>query len=142
MSRYKAREEAFKLVFEATFKIGEDIDTLINQHYGEDDCNNLSEEKAYFEEVVRGVLKNNEKLNENIEKQAIGWKTNRISRVSSTLLKIAMYEIDYLDYIPNSVAVNEAVELAKKYDSPEAASFINGILGSHIRQKDSDKPKE
>ena len=67
-----------------------------------------------------------------------GWSLSRISRTSLTILRLALYEIKYLDSIPESVSVNEAVELAKKYTIDESG-FVNGILGSFIRSREGEK---
>ena len=70
-----------------------------------------------------------------IEKYAVGWKFARIPLVASAIMRVAMFEIMYMDDIPNAAAINEAVELAKKYESDEVVRFINGILGNFLRQE-------
>ena len=70
-----------------------------------------------------------------IEKYAKGWRFERISLVASAIMRLAMYEIMYMPDIPHGVAINEAVELTRKYDEPETAKFVNGILGSFLRQE-------
>ena len=64
-----------------------------------------------------------------------GWKINRISRTAWAVLRCAMYEILYMPDIPDGVAINEAVEIAKKYETPEVVKFMNGILGSFLREE-------
>ena len=61
---------------------------------------------------------------------AKGWKKGRISNVCMSVMRLALYEIEYMEDIPRSVSINEAIELIKTYDTPEAAAFVNGILGS------------
>ncbi|MCX7615706.1 MAG: transcription antitermination protein NusB, partial [Clostridiales bacterium] len=73
-----------------------------------------------------------------IEKYTKGWNCNRISRISTSIMRISMYEMLYMPDIPDSASINEAVELAKEYDSPEAATFINGVLGTFYRE---ERPK-
>ena len=68
-----------------------------------------------------------------VEKYAKGWKFDRISRTALAAMKVAMFEVMYMPEIPNAVAINEAVELAKKYDEPETVKFVNGLLGSFSR---------
>ena len=70
-----------------------------------------------------------------IEKYAIGWKFSRIDRVAAAIMRVAMYEILYMPDIPNAAAINEAVEIAKGYEDPNTVSFINGILGSFLREE-------
>ena len=73
-----------------------------------------------------------------IEKYAVGWKLNRISKISRSIMEVAMYEILYVDDVPAGVAINEAVELCKHYEEDETASFVNGILGSFSKEVTSD----
>ena len=70
-----------------------------------------------------------------IEKYARGWKTERISRTAGAILRCAMSEILWMPEVPNAAAINEAVELAKKYEDEDTVSFINGILGSFVRKE-------
>ena len=70
-----------------------------------------------------------------IEKYAKGWRFERISLVASAIMRVAMFEILYMPDIPHGVAINEAVTIAKKYDAPEVAKFVNGILGSFLREE-------
>ena len=72
-------------------------------------------------------------LDGDIEKYAKGWRFERISLVASAIMRVAMYEMLYMADIPAGVAINEAVEIAKNYESPEVVRFINGILGSFVR---------
>ena len=84
---------------------------------------------------MKGVYEHGVELDGYISKYAIGWSFARISRMAAAIMRVAMYEILYMPDIPASAAINEAVELAKRYDSPEAASFVNGILGSYVRKE-------
>jgi N utilization substance protein B len=86
------------------------------------------EEDAYVRSAYFGVYEHVEELNELINKHAHGWKTTRISRVSRSILRLAVYEMLYCEDIPASVSLNEAIELAKKFEDEKARSFINGIL--------------
>ena len=70
-----------------------------------------------------------------IEKYAKGWRFERISLVASAIMRVAMFEILYMPDIPDGVAINEAVEIAKKYETPEVVKFMNGILGSFLREE-------
>ncbi|MDD5938692.1 MAG: transcription antitermination factor NusB [Clostridiales bacterium] len=91
------------------------------------------EQRAYIEELVRGVYGHGAELDGYIAKYAIGWKFSRIPRVVVAILRVCMYEILYMQDIPNAAAINEAVELTKHYEEPELASFVNGILGTFVR---------
>ena len=87
----------------------------------------------YISEVVRGVGLHNAELDEYIEKYSEKWDFDRISRTALAIMKTAMYEVLYMPDVPNGVAINEAVELAKKYEEPEVVPFVNGILGAFVK---------
>ena len=90
-------------------------------------------ELDYITRLVRGVGGHGAELDGYIAKYARGWKFARIDRVASAIMRITMYEILYMPDIPNKVAINEAVEIAKKYVEDDVVKFINGILGSFVR---------
>lgn len=131
MTRREEREEAFIIIFEAGFSNNMDIPSIIQTAIEERDCKN----SEYIYNTVIGTIKNISESDKLIEEHSKGWKVNRLSRVSLAILRMAIYEIYYNEEIPQSVAINEAVELAKKYDNDEAPSFINGILGSIVRKE-------
>ena len=87
----------------------------------------------YIIEVFCGVVDRDEELTEIISNKAIGWKIERISKISQAIMKLAIFEILYMDSIPSSVSINEAVELCKKYATQDDASFVNGILASVVK---------
>ena len=82
-----------------------------------------------------GVAEHAAELDADIEKYAKGWRFERISLVASAIMRVAMYEILYMPDIPHGASINEAVEIAKKYETPETVKFINGILGTFVRQE-------
>lgn len=130
MNRFQQREQAFYLIFESQFDANKDSDIL--QVYAE----YMQEVGEYAKELYLGVNDKNEELENIISKYSSGWKLSRIPKVNISLLKLALYEMTYIDSVPDSVAINEAVELAKKYSGKEDSSFINGILGAYSRSKD------
>ncbi|MBE6777195.1 MAG: transcription antitermination factor NusB [Ruminococcaceae bacterium] len=125
MTRREAREEAFILIFEKQFNeaSAEEILELAQE------VRDLKP-NDYIKSVFFGVYDNLLTLDNIISENAIGWKIGRIAKVALCILRLAIYEIKYMDDIPVSVSINEAVELAKKYATKEDASFINGILSS------------
>lgn len=145
MGRKEAREIALHLVFELSFKDFVDDDMLperleksvmeslsgdVALYAGE-----LSEEqKAYITSVVTGVCGNYVFLDAKIKKYSDNWDINRLTHMTLSLLRLALYEMNYVDDVPVGTAINEAIELAKKYESKEAASFINGVLGAAARE--------
>lgn len=96
----------------------------------------------FTEELVRGTLGNLEVIDERLKDLSIGWDPQRQPAVDRNILRMAMYEILFLDYIPSSVSINEAVELAKKYSTDESGRFINGVLGALVRQRTDDSEEE
>ena len=89
----------------------------------------------YIRRLVSGVAEHAAELDEYIEKYARGWRFQRISLVAAAVMRVAMFEIMYMPDIPHGVAINEAVEIAKKYEEPETVKFVNGILGSFLREE-------
>ena len=130
LSRSEAREQAFMLLFSRSFVQEPLEDTLA-------DAEQLFEGGVcgYAQAVVLGIEAVQDELDADITRfLKKGWSLNRISRTSLTILRLAMYEIKYLENVPDSVSVNEAVELAKKYTIDESG-FVNGILGSFLRSR-------
>lgn len=133
MTRKEAREQAFVLVFENCFRKESVAELLeIAELYGN------YEKDEYCTNIVGIVEENKTSLDEIISKYAKGWKIDRLSKVSLSALRIAIAEMNYLTDIPESVSINEAVELVKKYATSQDASFINGILGAYSRSKKED----
>lgn len=127
ISRYKKREQAFILCFETLFSDDSDIDELADNSVDGSDVH-MSD---YAIMCAKGILVNAEKIDElisaNLKK---GWKLNRISRVSLAVMRLAIFEMLYVEDVPVSVSINEAVDLAKKYSVPDDSSFVNGVLGA------------
>jgi len=136
MSRKKARELTMCLVFEKEYQkdktCGEIYDYLLNEFNGDLFCEEEIQirDREYIENSFTGVVEHLEQIDALISGAAVGWAYSRISKISKALLRIAVYEIIYADDVPVSVAINEAVELSKKYDDPEAYTFVNGVLGA------------
>ncbi|MBQ1238887.1 MAG: transcription antitermination factor NusB [Ruminococcus sp.] len=131
LSRSEAREQAFMLLFSRSFVQEPLEDTLA-------DAEELFEGGVcdYARVVVMGIEAVQDEIDADIARfLKKGWSLSRISRTSLTILRLAVYEIKFLDSIPDSVSVNEAVELAKKYTIDESG-FVNGILGAFIRSRE------
>ena len=149
MVRNTAREIAIHLSYELNFS-GRTPEELLDQLLTAEAFAGLAEEEDLYREVpnakqaeyirrlVRGVGEHGAELDGYIEKYAKGWKFSRIPLVASAIMRVAMYEVLYMPDVPNAAAINEAVEIAKKYETPETVKFINGILGSFSRQELSE----
>ena len=94
------------------------------------------EDRLYITEAFNGVLDHLEELDEKIEKTAKGWSTERMSLVDLTILRLAAWEILFNPDVPENVSVAEALELTERYSDPEDKPFVNGILGTIVREKD------
>lgn len=134
------------MIFEMDFT-GEDAASLVEKRLEPGSFAGLSGEdklytalpderdEAYIRRVTTGVGRHLVELDTYIERYSVGWKFGRISRIVACIMRLSMFEILYMSDVPASVSINEAVELAKRYDTPEAASFINGILGTFVRKE-------
>ena len=147
MTRTAARRLAVQLVFAAAAGTDLSVEDFFQSDYysalpPEDELFAEApdeKQRAYITALVEGVAGHVNELDGYIGKYSRGWKLNRISRTALSVLRCALYEILYMDEedVPDSVAVNEAVELAKGFDEPETVSFINGILGSFLRERET-----
>jgi N utilization substance protein B len=129
MTRKESREQAFILLFEYSFT-GDTAEELF-ETATEAGC---FIEDDYCRDVVTAAIVNVEATDAIISEYAKGWKTERLSRVVLAALRLAVTEIKYFSDIPNSVSINEAVEIIKKYATTQDASFANGILGSVVKE--------
>lgn len=136
-NRRQEREEAFILVFERMFKDDESNEVFESAVEARD-----AEISKFTKTLANGVYDNLEAIDAEIEKNLKAWKKNRISRVALTLLRIAVFEILFMDNIPTSVSINESVELCKKYASDQDASFLNGVLGGVARSNEKKNGEE
>ena len=137
MQRTAMRELAFKLVYEIEVQ-KDDIEEQVELFL---ESNEITDEKviSYLKDVVNGIESNDSEINELISKNLKeNWSLNRIPKISLSLLKLAIFEMVYAK-IPYKVAINEVVELAKKYADEVAPTFINGILASIVKEKCLDK---
>ena len=142
MKRTEIREAVFMLLFLSDFHdrelLPEQMDLYITglQDGRLDDVQPSSpkdEEAVYIRERVEQVLAHQSEIDELLDRTSEGWRTGRMGKVDLNLLRLAVYEIRYDDDIPTGVAINEAVEIAKKYGGDHSASFVNGILGKIVR---------
>lgn len=125
MKRHTAREKAFQLLFQM------DLNELdLNEALHEQ--NDAEKIDSFLEGLVRGVVENKEAVDEFISNHLENWTIQRIASVEKTILRIATYEITYLEDIPTNVSINEAVELANKYGDEKSGKFVNGVLSKII----------
>lgn len=135
MAKRQTRSEARRAAFTQIFQLnqqgddkGEMLEHLLNA------IPECEDNLGYIQSVVNGVDESREELNGIISAHLKkGWTLSRISKVSHTILKLAVYEIKYVDDVPEKVAINEAVNLAKEYGSEDDPKFVNGILGAIVK---------
>lgn len=127
MKRSEAREHIFKMVFGLEFNAREEMPQQM-QLYFEQLEQAGEKDKEYISRKAQAVADRREEIDELINTHTSGWKTTRMNKVDLTLLRLAVYEMKWDDDVPQSVAINEAVELAKRFGGEESPSFVNGVL--------------
>lgn len=144
MTRGNARELAVHLIYAREFT-GDEPEMIIaarleKEYYGMLSAENPVYEdrpsraqRAYIDCVVTGVSNRIDELNEIISKFSIDWDVSRISRLTRTIMQLAIFEIQNVEDVPTGVAISEAVRIVKMYDGDDAGAFVNGILGSFAR---------
>lgn len=150
MIRNIAREIAMHLSYELSFT---DLtaDELLDNRLSNDRFEELAPEyevygklpgptqQVYIRRLVKGIAEHGYELDQYIEKYAKGWKFERIPLVAAAVMRLAMYEILYMPDIPSGASINEAVEIAKKYENEDVVRFINGILGTFVRAEAAEE---
>lgn len=130
MTRKEERELAFTLIFEKIFNDELTIEEISNNAVEA----RLIEENTFAFSLAQLTYEHIEEIDNIINENSVGWKVERLPKVSLALMRLAICEILYVPSIPSGVSINEAVELAKKFASQEDAAFINGILGKYVRE--------
>lgn len=127
MTRRELREQIFRILFRIDFYPKEELSMQLL--YPKDDTEEVSEaDISYIQNKIFAVTERIEEIDTMINAVAKGWKTGRMGKVDLTLIRLAVYEMKYDEDIATGVAINEAVELAKKYGADNSSSFVNGIL--------------
>lgn len=146
MTRSNAREIAIHMIFELGFA-HRSAENLLQEGLTPERFAELGDELSLYEQfpnrkqidyirtLVLGVDSHAPELDDYISRHAVGWSFSRISRVAAAIMRTAMYEVLYMPDVPNASAINDAVEIAKGYETPEGVSFINGILGTFARKE-------
>ena len=133
MKRQKSREKAMELLFSMELSKNsyeETIETFVEDY--EMDLKTIDVD--YIKTVVRTVTFEMKKIDEVIEKALVNWKLDRISKVNLTILRLAVGEMMFIDDVPGRVAINEAVELTKKYSDDKSCSFVNGVFDKVLKE--------
>lgn len=127
MKRTELREHIFKMVFGIEFNEKEDMPEQLELYF--DQLEEISEKDLeYIQSKARKIAEKAGEIDALLNEHTTGWKTTRMNKVDLTILRLAVYEIKWDEDVPTGVAINEAVELAKKYSSDEGPAFINAVL--------------
>ena len=134
MGRSELREHIFRILFRIEFQPKEEMEEQLALYLEE-----LESAKDTVKEYIRtkyaAIAEKVEMIDEKINASVTGWKTSRMGKVDLTILRLAVYEIEWDEEVPQGVAINEAVELAKRYGGEESPSFINGVLGKIVNPR-------
>lgn len=131
MTRRELRENIFKMLFRVEFHESEEMSNQLSlfeeelDHFDEGDLD-------YIKNKTNLILDKLTEIDAMINEKSTGWKTSRMGKVDLSIMRLAVYEISFDEEIPQKVAINEAVELAKKFGNDESASFINGVLAKFV----------
>ncbi|EAC4200441.1 transcription antitermination factor NusB [Listeria monocytogenes] len=122
MKRREAREKALQALFQIE----------LNEMSLDQAIKNIMEDEQddYMENLVEGVMANKAEIDAIIEPNLDNWRIDRLSKVDLSLLRLSVYEIKYLDDVPNRVSLNESIEIAKIYSDEKSSKFINGVLAN------------
>ena len=137
MTRRESREQAFYLIFQMNFQnlpVIELVETAME--VAEDDEQSNYDE--YSIDVARAVQLNREAIDKIIEDNSKKWKMSRLPKVTVSILRLAIAEIDFMTDVPQGAIINEAVELAKKFGNDDDFAYVNGVLGGYVRKKTAD----
>ena len=142
MTRTELRENIFKIIFRAAFHDKDDMPEQQKEYdiefsndnpLTEEEEDRILKDETYIRDKAKAITEKLDEIDKMLSEAAEGWSLKRIGKAELAILRVAIYEIKFDDDIPFKVAVNEAVELAKKYCEPEAASFINGVLAKFAK---------
>lgn len=151
MTRSEARETALQIVFEmgfgspfaaANWRLSDEGFESLAEQGGVFKLPADKESREFIHKLVENVANNSDEIDGYIAKYSKGWQINRLSRVCLAVLRLCICELRYMDDAPAAVAINEAVELSRKYDEDEAPAFVNGVLGAYYRGEHGDQPKD
>lgn len=132
MTRSIIREHIFKILFRAEFYNKEEL-TQQTDYYISELSNAKDKEIEYIKDKTLAIIDKLSEIDEIINENSDGWPTNRLGKAELTIMRLAVYEIRFDEEIPDGVAINEAVELSKKYGSDNSSSFVNGVLAKIIK---------
>lgn len=136
MNRSGLREQVFKLLFRIEFNTKEEMQEQCELFLEHEEIEMTEKDKAQIRERFLSIYHRLEEIDLKINEKAIGWTTERMGKVDLSIIRLAVYELLFDEKIPQGVAINEAVELAKKYGQDESYGFVNGVLAKFTRKEE------
>lgn len=128
MNRTELREQIFQLLFRVEFNTKEEMSVQEELFTTEGDLDFSKTDADYIRDKYEKIADKLEEIDKAINEKATGWETSRMAKVDLTIIRLAVYEIQYDESVPTGVAINEAVELAKKFGQDGSPAFVNGVL--------------
>lgn len=128
MTRRELREQVFQLLFRVEFNERDEMPEQVRLFFEGEEAFASEKEQLIITQKYDMILEKLSQIDGMIDQKAQGWKVSRMAKVDLAILRLAVYEISFDEEIPTSVAINEAVELAKKYGQEESGKFVNGVL--------------
>jgi len=135
--RRQAREWVVQFLFQTEFN-PEELDQALDDFWNDDEKTPLERDRNYANEVIRGVIEQQMKIDRTIKRYTDNWDVERLGVLDRTVLRVAVYEMLFRDDVPPVVSINEAIEIAKAYSGRKSARFVNGVLDRI--QKELDRP--
>lgn len=135
MRRTEARELFMQLLFQ--MEVQNDYSQRIKERFMQEHMKD-SNQMEYFNQIFEAAVNNMPAIDEKLERCSENWKTSRMAKVDLAILRLSAAEILYLEDVPDSASINEAVDMAKKFGGDDSGKFINGILGKVVRSKNAE----
>ena len=132
MNRHELREQIFKLLFRVEFNEPQDMEEQKNLFFEDEECRAWERDAAYIASKYEKIIEKLPELDAMVNEKAESWTTGRMGKVELTILRLGIYEIKFDEDIPTGVAIDEAVELAKKFGQDGSGAFINGVLARFV----------
>lgn len=133
MSRRELREQVFKLLFRIEFNDEAEMPQQVQMFFEQEEKPVGESEREEIQDKYARILQKKEELDKMLNEKATGWNVSRMGKVDLTILRLALFEMLYDDKIPVSVAINEAVELAKRFGQMDSPGFVNGVLAKFVK---------
>ena len=135
MNRRSLREQVFKLLFRVEFNPAEELEEQCCLFFAHEELQMSSQDEEFIRTRFSCIREKLEEIDALINQKTRGWTTGRMGKVDLAIIRLAIYEMKYDGAIPEGVAINEAVELAKKFGQEESAGFVNGVLANFVESK-------